>query len=131
MVRRTFLTRICINAKYFVQMIENDKTMVELVVVTSTLIRRMREKECMLKLRTMYLYRLNRKLDVYEDDKNVKRFKSDDIIVGELFPSLPRLFQRDKACRHDSWQGMSILNYKQFIINLNNYLKDDLPNPLN
>ena len=61
----------------------------------------------------------------------MKRFKSDDGIVGKLFPSLPRLFQRDQTWRHVNRKGISILNYKQSIINLNNYMKDDLPNALN
>ena len=54
----------------------------------------------MLKLRTLYSYGLNEKVDVCEDDKNVKRFKRDYGIVGKLFPSLPRLFQREKTWRH-------------------------------
>ena len=48
--------------------------------------------EWVLKLRTVYPYGLNEKVDICEDDKNVKRLKSDDGIVGKLFPSLPRLF---------------------------------------
>ena len=66
----------------------------------------------MLKLRTMYLYSLNETLDIYEDDQNVKRFKSDDGIIGKLFLSLPRLrlFQRDQTCRHDNMKGISISN---------------------
>ena len=35
-------------------------------------------------------------VDTCEDDKNVKRFKSRDSIAGKLFPSLLRLFERDK-----------------------------------
>ena len=85
----------------------------------------------MFKLTSVYPYSLNEKVDICEDDKNVKRFKSDDGIVGKLFPSLPRLFQRDQQCRHVNKKGINISNYKQFIINLNNYLKDDLPNELN
>ena len=85
----------------------------------------------MLKLRTVYPYDLNEKVVICEDDKNVKRFKSDDGIAGMLFPSLSRLFQRDQTCRHNNRKGISMLNCKQFIINLNNYLKDDLPNVLN
>ena len=84
----------------------------------------------MLKLRTVYSYGLNEKVDICENDKNVKRFKSDDGIVGDLFPSLPRVFQRDQTCRHNNRKGISVLNYKQFIINLNNYLKNDLSNAL-
>ena len=70
-------------------------------------------------------------MDICEDDKNVKRFKSDDGIVGKLFPSLHRLFQRDQTCRYNSRKGISILNYNQFVMNLNNYLKDNLTNALN
>ena len=81
----------------------------------------------MLKLRTVYPNGLNEKVDICEDDKNVKRFKSDDGIVGKLFPSLPRLFQRDQTCRHVNMKGTNILDYKQFITNLNNYLKENLP----
>ena len=36
-------------------------------------------------------YDLNEKVDISEDDKNKKRFRSDDGIVGKLFPRLPRL----------------------------------------
>ena len=85
----------------------------------------------MLKLRTVYPYGLNEKVGICEDDKNLKRFKSDDGVVGKLFPSLPRLFQMGQPCRHVNRKGISILIYKQFVINLNNYLKDDLYNALN
>ena len=61
----------------------------------------------------------------------MERFKSDDGIVGKLFPSPSRLFKRDQTSRHVNRKGMYIVNYKQFITNLNNYLKDDLPNALN
>ena len=50
-----------------------------------------RETECMLKLRTVYPYGLNEKVDICEDGKSLTRFKKDDGTVGELFPSLPRL----------------------------------------
>ena len=85
----------------------------------------------MLKLRTVYPYGLNEKVNICEDDNNVKKFKSDYGIAGKLFPRLPRLFQMDQTWRHVSRRGMSILNYKQLTDNLNNYLKDDLPNALN
>ena len=62
----------------------------------------------------------------------MKRFKSDDGIVGKLFPFLPRLFQRDQTWIHNNNnKGISFLNYKQFIISLSNYMQDDLPNALN
>ena len=60
----------------------------------------------------------------------MKKFESDDGIVGKLFPSPPRLFQRSQTCRHANRKGINISNNKQFITNLNNYLKDDLPDAL-
>lgn len=45
----------------------------------------------------MYPYDLNDKVDICADDKNVERFKSKHAFVGKLFPSLPRLFQRDQT----------------------------------
>ena len=63
----------------------------------------------------MYPYDLNEKVDIYKDNKNAKRFKSDDAIVGKLFPSLPRLFQKDQTCRYVNRKGIPILNFKQFI----------------
>ena len=71
----------------------------------------------MLKLRTVYLYALNEKVDICEDAKNVKKFKSDYDIAGKLFLSLSRLYQRDQTCRHVNTKGINILNYKQFITN--------------
>ena len=52
--------------------------MIELVVV----LRRKRETEWMLKLRTVYPYGLNEKVDICDDDKNVKRFKSEVTATG-------------------------------------------------
>ena len=51
----------------------------------------------MLKLRIMYPIGLNEKVDISEDDENMSKFKSDDGIVGKLFPVLSRLFQRDRS----------------------------------
>ena len=60
----------------------------------------------------------------------MKRFKKDYGTVRKIFPSTPRLFQREQICRHGNRKGRPISSYKQFIKNLNNYLKNDLPNPL-
>ena len=38
-------------------------------------------------------------MDTCEDDKNVKRSKSDDGIIGKLFHNLPRIFERDQTYR--------------------------------
>ena len=130
-----FSTGICKNAKYSVQIIEkwqgNGRTSHGAIDLGEAVLWRKRETEWMLKLRTVYQYGLNEKVGICEDDKNVKSFKSDDVIVGKLFPSLPRLFQRDQTWRHVNRKEISILNYRQCIINLNSYPKDDLPNALN
>ena len=38
----------------------------------------------------------------------MKGFKSDNDIVEKLFPSLPRLFQRNQTCKRDNRQGISV-----------------------
>ena len=53
------------------------------------------------------------------------------IVLGKLCPNLPRLFQRNQTWSQVNRKETSIINYKQFIINLNNYLRDDLPEALN
>ena len=53
------------------------------------------------------------------------------IVLGKLCPSLPTLFQRNQTWSQVSRKETSIINYKQFIIALNNYLRDDLPEALN
>ena len=120
MVRRTFLTGICKNAKYSVQIIEkwqaNGRTSCDAIDLGEAVLRKKRETDGMLKLRTVYPDGLNEKFDIFEDDKTVKKFKSDDGIVGKLFPSLPRIFQRDQTCRHLNRKGINILNYKQFSV---------------
>ena len=73
-----FSTRICKNAKYSVQIIEkwqgNGRTSQSAIDFGEAAIRRKRETEWMLKLRTVYPYGLNEKVDFCEDDKNVKMF---------------------------------------------------------
>ena len=72
-------------------------------------------------LRTVYPYIPNENVNISEDDENVKKFNSYDDFVGKLFP---RLFHRDQTSEHSNRKGIYILNYKRFIINLNNYLND-------
>ena len=48
------------------------------------------------KLRTVYPYGLNEKVDICEDDKIVKRLKSNDGIVGSYFLGHLHYFQRTK-----------------------------------
>ena len=105
-------------AKYSVEITEkwqgSYKTSRGTVDLGEAVLRRKRETEWILTLKTVYPYGLNEKVDIFEDHKNVKRLKSDPRIVGKLFPSLHRLFQRDQTCRHDSKKGISISNYKHY-----------------
>ena len=66
----------------------------------------------------MYPYGVNEKVETCEDDKKVKRFKSDDGIVEKLFPSLARLFQRGKTRQNNRRKGIFTLNYELLIIKL-------------
>ena len=50
------------------------------------------------------------------------------VLQESYFLAFPDYF---KGIKHVNRKGISILNYEQFIINLNNHLKDDLPNELN
>ena len=107
-----FSTGICKNTKYSVQIIEkqqgNGRTSGGAIDLGEAVLRRKREAECMLKLRNVYPYGLKEKVDICEDNKNMKRFKSDYGIVGTLFTSLPRLFQRDQTRRHANRKRISI-----------------------
>ena len=79
-----FSTGICKNAKYSVQITEkwqdNDITSRSAINLGESVLRRKTETEWMLKLRTVYPYGLNDKVDICEDDKNMQRFKNDDSI---------------------------------------------------
>ena len=55
---------------------------------------------------------MHKNANICEDDKNVKRFKIDYCIIGNLLPSLPRLFQRDQTCSRDNRKGISMLIIK-------------------
>ena len=87
-----FSTGICKNAKYSADIIEkwqdSGRTSRGPIELGEAVLRGKRKTEWMLKLRTVYPYGLNEKVDICEDDKNVKRFRSVDDIVGKLFPSL-------------------------------------------
>ena len=130
-----FPTGLSKYAEYSAQIMEkwqgNGRTSHYAIDLGEAVLRRKRETEWMLRLRTLYPYGLNEKVNICEDDKNVKRFKIDVGIVQKLFPNLPRLFKRDQTCRHVNRKGINILNCKQFITNLKNYLKDDLSYALN
>ena len=87
-----FSTGICKNAKYSAEIIEkwqdSGRTSRGPIKLGEAVLREKRKTEWMLKLRTMYPYGLNEKVDICEDNENVKRIRSVDDIVGKLFPSL-------------------------------------------
>ena len=91
-----YSTEICKNAKYSAQVIGkwqgNSRNSRGAIGLGEAVLRRKGETKWMLKLRTVYPYGLNEKMDICEDDKNIKWFKSDDGIVWKLFPSLLKLF---------------------------------------
>ena len=98
-LKEHFSTGICKTAKYSVQINGkwqgNGRTSLGAIDLGEAVLRTIRETEWMLKLRIMYPIGLNEKVDISEDDENMSKFKSDDGIVGKLFPVLSRLFQRD------------------------------------
>ena len=49
-------------------------------------------------------------MSVYEDAKNVKRFKCDNDSVWKLFSNLCKLIQRDQTWRHKNRREISIWN---------------------
>ena len=105
--------------------------MAELVVMLLTLVKqfiggRRKQNGCLSWELCIHIFQMKTWND--DNDENVKKFNSDDDFVGKLFL---RLLHRDQTCGHSNRKGIYILNYKRFIINLNNYLNDDLPNALN
>ena len=50
------------------------------------------------------------------------------VLQRSYFLAFLDYFQRGQKRRNVSRKWISILNYEQFISNLNNYLKDELPN---
>ena len=70
-----FSTRICNNAKYSAQITQkwqgNVRTSCGCIELGQSVLKRKEETEWMLKLRTVYPYGLNEKVNICEDDKNV------------------------------------------------------------
>ena len=94
-------------------------------------LRRKRETEWMFRLRTVYPYGLNDKVDIYNEDNHCSRFDNDDDLVGRLFPSLPRYYHRDLRYRHTNRTGQVHFNYETFIDKLHHFITTDLPNASN
>ena len=94
-------------------------------------LRRKRETEWMRKLRTVYPYGLNDRVDMYNDDNQAFRLNNDDDLVGKVFPSLPRQYQRDPRYRHNNRNGLQNINYETFVREIHQHVTTDLPNASN
>ena len=108
MVCRTFSIEICKKANYSVQILEKWRGSVRTsrgdIDLAEVFLRGKRERELVLKLRTVHSYAPNKKGDICEDKKNVKRFKSEEGIIWKLFLSLHRLFQMDQTYIHGNFK---------------------------
>ena len=132
-----FSSGLCKDAGYSVQIIENwrgngrtDRGAVDLGLAV---LRRKRETEWILKLRTVYPYGLNDRVDSFDQDNHAGRLncKIGEDMVGKLFPKLPRSFNRNPENRHFNRTGRVNLNYKLFVQQLQHWTMNDLPNASN
>ena len=130
-----FSSGFCKGANFSVNIIEKWKgkgrTEHGSIDLGLAVLRRKRETEWMLKLRTVYPYGLNDKVDIYNENNQCTRFDNDDDLVGRLFPSLPRQFQRDQTYRHANRDGQPQFSYETFIRNLHQHILTDLRNASN
>ena len=82
----------------------------------------------MLKLGTVYSYGLN---DSTENKDKCQSGKECEDLTGKVFPSLPRIMQRDNNARHQNRKGQIYFNQNLFINQLEHQLNHDLPNASN
>ena len=73
---------------------------------------RKKGKEWMLKLKVVYPFVLN---DRIEDKGQCKSDKECEDLIEKAFPSLPRIMQRDNNVRHRNRKSQIILNHKLLI----------------
>ena len=132
-----FSVGLCKGAGYTVQIIENwvgngrtERKSIDLGVAT---LRRKRESEWILKLRTVYPFGLNERVDLNTDDEclNSFEFKNGDDMISRHFPSLPRQFLRNEDNRHANRRGVNFIDFNAFLNRLNTGLTADLPNAAN
>ena len=117
----------CDGSDYQVQILEKldgngrtDRSSIDPLITTEI---KSKEKDWMLRLRSVYPYGLNDRIgDDFKHTQSQSR-------VGSLFPPLPRLHQR--VSRGKFHKRVSILLPDKFISNLNDYLINDLPATMN
>ena len=121
-LRQHFTSGRCKNSEYFVQVAERlvgDGRLTNGVIDSDiTKLRRNREDQWMLKLRTIFPYGLNDGLNSMQSN-NTPQYTSDGIdgVVGVLFPPLPRLYNRTGRVRnHNNNLNSSFMsNIKQWL----------------
>ena len=132
-----FSKGLCKDADYTVQIIENwigngrtDRNSIDLGLAT---LRRKRESEWILKLRTVYPFGLNERVDLNTDNESLDNleFKNGEDMISKHFPSLPRLFVRNENNRHVNRRGVIDFDYDAFLNSLNFWITSDLPNAAN
>ena len=127
----------CKDAGYTVQIIENwigngrtNRNSIDLGLAT---LRRKRESEWILKLRTLYPFGLNERVDLNTDNESLENveFKNRDDMISSHFPSLPRQFVRNENNRHVNRRRVDDMDYNAFLNSLDNCITSDLPNAAN
>ena len=107
------------NANYTVNIIENwigdGKNNDGLMDKGIALQRKKRETHWMLKLRTVYPYGLNERVDYVENVlSNSEIIVNSNKIVGKLFPSINKKFNTYNTARHSNVKKHSKLNFELF-----------------
>ena len=132
-----FSKGLCKDAGYTVQIIENwrgngrtERNSIDLGIAS---LRRKRESEWILKLRTVYPFGLNERVDLSIENESFDswEFKNGEDMISRHFPSLPRQFVRNIGARHANRRGINDFDYNAFLNNLEIWLTSDLPNTAN
>ena len=132
-----FSKGLCKDAGYTVQIIENwrgngriERNSIDLGIAN---LRRKRESEWILKLRMVYPFGLNERVDLGIKNESLDswKFKNREDMISRHFPSLPRQFIRNIDNRHTNRRGLIDFNYNAFLNSLDFWLTSDLPNAAN
>ena len=130
-----FSKGFCKNSEYTVQIIENlegnGRTSRGALDPGVSVIRRKRETEWMLKLRTVFPYGLNDRVDIADDNNKFSKAsaKLGEDLIAKIFPKVPRKFNRNPNNRHKKHNRN--INFDIFIKQLEYWIKNDLPNAPN
>ena len=132
-----FSKGLCKDAGYTVQIVENwigngrtNRNSIDLGLAT---LRRKRESEWMLKLRTVHPFGLNERVDLDTENESFDsvELKNEEDMISRHFKSLPRQFVRNEDNRHLNRRGIDNIDYNAFLNNMDIWLTSDLPNAAN